>query len=406
MAEKKDLRIGELLVEAQILRPRDLYDAIKVAKLTALPVGRILVMSNYVEDREFQAAVQVQSMLRDSIISLDTATKALGLLSRNKIELDEALKQSGFLVEIAADSNKLGELLIDAELVEKLDLERALGYSRDTGLPLGRTLVTVGCISEETLATALKVQELVREGKVDREKGVKLLRLAYERRAPIEVTLQDHGLLRLPNRQSIRLGELLVGAGVISDIDLENALEYSLLNENPIGKALVSLNLIDANLLAHALKLQEMVTNRTLDPAFAASVLSKAKGSDKPLHEFVAEVVLPQEKFKLTVHFHELLRLAGLVEHSEIELCMLDRASPPSSQGALDSGRKLLDAGVIDRRIYLGSLRCYFLIATEWLDIQQGIIALSYFHNNSHESFEDVLHDLGWTVKTFKEDAH
>lgn len=405
MAEKKDLRIGELLVEAQILRPRDLFDAIKVAKLTALPVGRILVMSNYVEDREFQAAVQVQSMLRDSIVSVSIATQALSLMSRNKISIEEALKQSGFLLEDAAESNKLGELLTEADLVKKADLDRALEYSRDTGLPLGRTLVTVGSISEETLATALKVQELVRDSKVDREKGVKLLRLAYERRAPIEVTLQEHGLLRLPNRQSIRLGELLVGAGVISDVDLENALEYSLLNEDPIGRALVSLNLIDAVLLDHALKLQEMVTNRTLDPAFAASVLSKAKGSSKPLHEHVAEVIIPQEKFKLAIRFHELLRLSGLIEHSEIELCMLDRTSPPSSQGALDSGRKLLDAGVIDRRIYLGSLRCYFLIATEWLDIQQGIISLNYFFNNSHESFEDVLHDLGWTVKTFKEDA-
>src|SRR5271154_4957477 len=115
--DKSDLRIGELLIEAQILRARELSDAIKIAKVTSLPIGRILVMSSYVGEQEFQAAVKAQSLVRDGLLPLRTAILGLSRMSRNECTFEEALNDLGWAAAADARTNKLGELLLECSVI-------------------------------------------------------------------------------------------------------------------------------------------------------------------------------------------------------------------------------------------------------------------------------------------------
>src|ERR1700723_1144921 len=132
---KIDLRIGEFLVAAKILSEKDLEEAMKTARATGLPVGRVFIMAGYLTETEFQAAVQAQSLVRDSILPVDIAIQALKQLFQFSTSFDEALAAAGWNAPEDTESNKLGELLLAAEIVPQHQLESAMQTSIATGLP-------------------------------------------------------------------------------------------------------------------------------------------------------------------------------------------------------------------------------------------------------------------------------
>ncbi len=397
---KTDLRIGQLLIEAQILRARDLGDAIKIAKITGLPIGRILIMSSYVGEREFQAAVQAQSLVRDSILPFSAAIEALCLMSRSELSFEECLNEVGWARAHDATTNKLGEMLLEAEIITAEQMETAIRTSQATGLPLGRVLVSLGAITDETLTTALNAQVMVRDKKIDREQGIRGLNASHQRRLDLEVALAEKGFYRGPLKPSVRLGELLVLAQLIPAIEIMNALELGLVRLQPLGRILVESKLLNEQTLDAALQLQEMVANRTLDENYAVETLKEFAATGTPVAKLVPQLEVPEESFKVTVRLHDLLRVAGLLQHSDIELSDIHKGIRPSSADAKSSASALLNNGFIDERTYYGSLRCYFLVAIGWMNIQQGIIALNYFSHQAEMTFDEVLQELGWTLRT------
>jgi len=397
--DKSDLRIGELLIEAQILRARELSDAIKIAKITNLPIGRILVMSSFVSEDAFQSAVKAQSLVRDSILPLKTAIQALSRTSRHECTFEEALNDLGWAAAADARTNKLGELLLECSMITKEQFEKAMQTSQDTSLPLGRVLVSLACVSDESLATALNTQVLIRDGKITREQGLAGLQSAYQRRQPVELTLSEKGFYRGPNKPSIRLGELFVLAGLLNPTDVMNNLEIALTSGKPLGETLIDQELISSPLLDAALTLQEMVSNRTLNHNQAAQSLCKIAAGET-MDEVLSRIHVPEDDFKITVRFHDVLRVAGVLQHSDIELTDIESGRKPSIADALEAAAKLTQNGFIDKRTYYGALRCYFLMATGWLSIQQGIIALNYFAHKKHLTFDEIMLELDWTVQT------
>jgi hypothetical protein len=401
--EKIDLRIGELLIAAEILSDSDLQEAISSAYSASLPLGRVLIMAGFCTETEFQAALHVQSLVRDSILPLDLAVKSLNLVSLNQITFDEALKQLGWSPAEDKESNKLGELLLAANILPQEQLDTAMRTSQATGLPLGRLLVSLGVLSEEVLATALNAQILIRAGRVTRNQAISGLKACYERLAPFETALSDQGFYRGPCRPTVRLGELLVSADLISEEEVLKALEESLIQEKSVGHILIENKVMSVRMLNHALALQEMVSNETVSSKQAAIVLNTLNSTDQSLEEVLAFLEVPEDEVKATISFHDLLRIAGVIKQADLEKIPLISEAEASSEDAILTASKLIEEELLDIRIFLGSLRCYFLVLTGWLNLQQGIIALNYFqHKNC--SFDEVLHELKWTVRTYEKE--
>jgi hypothetical protein len=395
--EKVDLRIGEFLVAAKILSEKDLDEAMKTARATGLPIGRVFIMAAYVTETEFQAAVQAQSLVRDSILPVEIAIQALKHLFQFNTSFDEALAAAGWNSPDDTESNKLGELLLAAEIVPQEQLEAAMHTSLATGLPLGGLLVSLGMLSDEILASALNAQTLIRSGKVKREQAVQGLKSAFKRRKPLELT--DQGFHLGSHRPSVRLGELLVTAQLVTDSDVRASLELSLVREKSLGEMLVEQKVIALELLDSALILQEMASNETLSADQAAECLKKLSNSDQSLSEILAYLEVPAADCKTQVRFHEVLRLAGLIQQADVETLGIAFGALASSSDAFGTADLVLAHGLIDKRTCLGALRCYFLISTGWLNVQQGIIALNYFEHKQC-SLDEALHALRWAVRT------
>lgn len=385
---KADHRLGQVLIDIGMISDQDLTQALNLAREVGLPVGRVLIMSSFVTEENLQAAVQLQSLLKDSLIDQTSAKQVAAILLRTKLSLDQALEQIGWSRPGEVSTNKLGELLIEAGYVTIEQLQDALTKSRSSGVPFGRLLVLNLVLSEALLSSALNAQILIRDGKVTKEQAIQGLRAAKERQVAVELPLIERGYYRLPARHTIRLGELLVLAGLMTESDLMYAVEVGLLNKKPIGQVLVELQYITKEVLDAALNYQKSVSSGEITPLWAASRLTEiehygAAGSTRKNMD--AEAPLPP----VSVSLSQFLTLVGVVSDDDIK-----RAVEVSVENPQILGRMLLVAGCIDEATLKSALRCYSLVRERILGTEQAFIAFNY-SQQSGISVDDALQELG-----------
>jgi hypothetical protein len=397
------LRIGEILVDAGIIANDDLNESITLSRANGLPVGRVLVMSGKLSEAMFRSAVLVQSLVRDALLPYKLAVHGLSMAKRDEMNVETVLAELGFEQSADAPTNKLGELLVASEILSLELLDTAMRSSESTGLPLGRVLTALGLMSDELITTGLAAQVLVRDERLTRGEAIEGLIAARLRRQSVENMLKQQGYFRGAQPKLIRLGQLLKEAGQITDDQLWDALERSLKEKKSLGAVLLEQKLIDSKQLNLALAIQEMVANQTLDLAQAANVLNKTAKEEKSIDEVLAFLPVEPDSFKATIRFHELLRVAGVIDNAAVERLEIEKRGKPSSNDAFAIAKSILGKAILKERICYGALRCYFLIAIGFLNIQQGILALNYMQQKNC-TFDEALTDLHWTIRTFIRD--
>lgn len=407
--DTKSVKLGELLIKAGLLKSNLLKKMVRMANETALPIGRVLIMSKHISEDVLRAAVQAQAMVREHSLDEDSAIEALRLAAKQGVTLDNALEHlypgrsvhwqmpgtsiSGSARSVSS-TTRLGELLMAAGLITSEDLEDALRTRDETGLPLGRILVLTRLLSEELLAAALTAQVFLRDGKVTREQAIDGLKSARKRRVSIEVALADQGLFRPPVRQSIKLGDLLVLAELIMENDLMTALELSLVRQLPVGRIMLQTGLITPQVLEAALQLQEMVAAGTVNSLQAAQALRQIAIQRFSLPQALAELGAKEGEGKGSSRLGDILKAAGLVTEKDIK-----RAIELSTKNSALIGKMLVAAGTIDEQMLYAALRCQFLIRDGLLELDQAIIALKRCQQTG-KTLDEVIRELGWTIST------
>jgi hypothetical protein len=304
--------------------------------------------------------------------------------------MDEALKQLGWKRNENIQPNKLGELLLESGLITKETLEAALNGSLSTGLPLGRFLVLLGAISETLLSISLNAQILIRDGKVTRQRAIEGLKAA---RLRLEAPLLEGTAYKLPARHTIRLGELFVLAGVVSETDLMNALEIGLVGQKPIGRVLLDMALIDERLLNAALRLQEAVSMGQIRPLQASVVLSQVHSNGVELSEAISRLAPSKHSDSDVLSLHNFLKLVGTINETDVQ-----KAITIGVENSQIFGRMLLVAGVIDESTLQAANRCSALLRADLLTLEQSCFAFNYCQQKMI-TFDEALQDLGWTQK-------
>jgi len=145
-----------------------------------MPMGRVLTMDGRISPDIFQLALEAQSIIRDGLVPPDVGIEALSVAARDRQPIHEALKRMDRHPQAKGSTNRLGELLVDADIISIDQLNSALKASVETGLPLGGTLVTQGIIHASLLPTVLRAQEQIRDGVLPREAAIEELKAAMK----------------------------------------------------------------------------------------------------------------------------------------------------------------------------------------------------------------------------------
>lgn len=395
--KRQDKRLGDLLVEFGLVDKKDIGEALKIASEIGMPLGRVMIMSGFLTEEQLQSAVQLQSMLKDRMLEMPVATKACELMVKQGLTLKDALDKAGWAKdakEAEVKATKLGDLLLASQFVTKEQLEEALSRSFSTGLPFGRLLVLSGSLPEQLLESALNAQILIRDQRITRDQAIDGLRAAKTRQIAVEVPLMDKGLYRLPSHKTIRLGELLVLASLISEADLMYAVEMGLVNQKPIGKVLIELGLITEEILAESLKVQEAVSHGQLSPLAGAQVLRDLKSGllppkPTPPPDFMPPPP-PPKRVEPEYTLGQFLKLAGVISDQDIE-----KAVEISIQNSQILGRMLLLSGIVEESTLQAALRCLVLLKEQSIKTEQAFIAFNY-SQRSRLTIDESMSELGW----------
>lgn len=275
--------VGDLLVQAELVTLPQLADAMPVALKTGVPVGRVLIASSFLTEEHFRQALSLQSLVRDQLITEEVATAALKLIAKDGLSLNAAMQKLGIDSEYFNAANRLGELLLSAAAIDQSALETGLSVSYTTGLQLARVLALRGFVKERVAFVALIAQALLRDHKLSRVQAIDCIKQTMSA-SQNGGKPGDSGLissaLTARRVRPIRLGELLLLSGMVSQKALLSALDKGVSEEVPLGRMLIRLNLLTDVELNQALILQEMVTNGTIAPQDASQVLTKVKEAD------------------------------------------------------------------------------------------------------------------------------
>jgi tetratricopeptide (TPR) repeat protein len=290
-----ELPIGEILVRAGLVNQSQMDEAVKEAGTRARLLGKTLVSRGVISQENLRAALEAQSLLRDGVIDSFKAFKALSVAAAGGLTFDQALVQmtpkNGPKKLPAERTSKLGELLLAAGVLNEKVLEKAQKKGMATGEPLGVVLVSEGILSESFLDAALELQVRVRDGMFSREQAIFALKQDPRKLlAMIAPHMMADEAEAKKAKAAIRLGELLVRAGIISNAEVNQALELSLAHGHQIGEMLVARGFITRPLLDATLSLQQMTTQAHLTTGEATACLIKVFTTDRTVTECILEL--------------------------------------------------------------------------------------------------------------------
>jgi hypothetical protein len=374
------LLLGELLTRSGAVKQTDAFGALIKAKLRGSPVGQILLDEGLISEEVLKSAVELQSLFRDGLITRDQSVKVLKIVVDERSTLRDAIQQLDIDSGSEKNRNRLGDLLVDAEVISRKQLEHYLLTCEPSGLLLGQFLVKVGAISNGLLKAALTIQGLVRDWKMTRPGGLSALKAASERQA-------RNSFFAPQSRQTIHLGELLIAARLISKGDLVCAVETSLIKRKKLGEVLVESSLLSDDQVDKALHLQNLVATGTLTESQAIKQLANREFPE----ESIVRLADADENDPSPVHmdFHEFVRL---VEPQ--------RVTDPVTDEELDhqeSVRVLIACGTLSQSLLRDCQRVYALLCEDLLCLSKAL-ALLNLARSTGRPVTSCLEDSGWVI--------
>jgi hypothetical protein len=396
--ERKQIRIGELLMMAGIVASDYIKNALQNFEQRGLPIGKVLVMSGYLTEPQLRTALEVQSLVNDGLLPLDVAINVLQIAHNDRVALPDAFQNSGFVQPEDQQTNKLGQLLVGAGIVNTKELDEALQTNIRTGLPLGHIFCFRGAVSQSLIWTALLCQLMIRKGMVSRDMALYALKTAREREVELEKIAVNSGFQRIPMKPTPKLGELLSLAYIVSEHHLNESLQRTLIARKFLGEILVEQRHVPQVIIDAAIEMQEMMDNGTLSAPLASEALMLMRANEASLMVSVAEVGAYKPRANKAVVLMELLSSSGAITLTSVppEVQECTRVNYNQARQAV---RLLQESEMVPNQTLYNALRCVYLLDEQFLDFQKAIMAIDHA-SRRNISIDNALVELGWTMRT------
>lgn len=385
-----------LLIGASIISQQKLVEAMNTAKNLNVPLARAVLMLNLVGESTLKIVLEADELVRSKAATVDLALKALRLARQNNMTMEDAI---GVITSVhkktqtvQSITNPLTELLMSAELITNEQLGRAIIQAKDTGMQMGRIMVLNRDLSGWMMNAALTTQLLVRDGKITKDQAVQALLIVGRRRVSAEQALFELGYYSEKSGQTVRIGELVLMAGFLSEGDMLECMEIELIKEKQFGQILLEQGLVTHDLLEAAIVLQDMVSNNTLRAFQAAEALKQVKAKQIMVYQAVAELYPMTQAEPKDFLPSQLLVNAGLISQSDIE-----KVVDVSEQSSIKVGKKVLATGAISESLLYTALRTCSLHKQGFISAEQATQALRKCHQES-VNLDETLAKMGWIV--------
>ena len=388
--------LGELFYKAGLINIAQLCQTLCVAHKNNLPVGRVLTMIGVTKHKTIEDALKLQNLVRQNVLAYDLAITALRQVASSKSTLANVLQELGWQGDSNRDEGNLGSLLVEAGILTQKSIEDSQGLSRHIGLPIARVLVLQGLVTPSLLGTALSAQSLIRSGRAHRSQAIKALSSANS--LPLSGKT-NCDIAQITSRAPyIRLDELLLLAGLLSDRDVRNFKKLEGRDcAKTLGEEIVESGMFSSSLIAAAVRLQTMMAKHQVTPDRAARALKLVFSKNISLTKALKEISREGDPYDGSITLYHLLRLSGLVTAYDIR--RLGHLPAHAEAGTDTLEERLIKTGIVNRSALDASKRCLLLTQEGFLTAEQAMIVLHHW-SWTGEGLTRVLEKLQWADGT------
>lgn len=205
---RNSVRIGELLFEAQLVDDNRLLESLQVSLATASPAGYSLVQICGLHPGYVSAAVELQEMLDNELLTSVLAQDTLIRMEGFSLSFVRALGEASVSRHINNLAGNVLELLIlskqfttpIADLPEEVRERLELNYNQ--AIDVGRLLLSQNIVAELPLYNAMRLVYLVEEELITKEQALTVMTAACEKSV-----IADEALYLLGLKKRTRLRE-------------------------------------------------------------------------------------------------------------------------------------------------------------------------------------------------------
>lgn len=322
---------------------------------TNLPVGRVLVMCRRLSEEELTTCLEAAQSVA---AGTTTFTRAVIIL---KLKL--AAAQIDSIQRLPGRTDNLSNLCL---------LMLAGGAVSLTELNRQKTHIYINgrILHENRILTINQWQEGIELLRKLKWKSSSLADFIAEENSNSGLiareTLDARRQAREERRRELRLGELLLGAGLIDQITMLEMLEYAVEHEVLLGQTLISNQILSARLLQAGLVLQKFIETGTLSKEQAISVLEELADSDETIGQITRRFVTFKQELM------HLLVIADLVSQADAARACANLLSPPLSFFNL-----LIEQEISNAQILKSAIKCLMLIKQGYLTETAAIETLN-----------------------------
>lgn len=393
MTENKHYRLGDLLLAAEILTSEYIKDALAIYESQGLPLGKVLVASGYLNDSQLKSALDLQYMVNDQLLEFDKAKDVMVLCHSQNLSVSEAFIKAKIVKPEENETNKLGQLLISAEIIESEELEDCLKANENTSLPLGHIICHRGLISQPLINRTLAVQNLIRTNKLMRDIGISSLKWANQRELELQELESNKGYIKKPLKATPKLGDFLAECRLLSETQINEILVTSVTQNKTFGAVLAENSNFSKNTIESIVEIQEMIDRKTVSKVEAIEALPGlikfGYSSIRAISESEAYKMLPNQAPPLI----DLLKASGVLKVEQIPSEIQESLTVNYNQ-VRQVVQKLIKLELISESILFSALRLVNLVQTSKVSYEKAIVALE-FSNRSGKDIEYTLYMTG-----------
>lgn len=173
---------------------------------------------------------------------------------------------------------RVGDMLVTARVVSSADITEAIQVSKRLNVPIGRVLITSGCVTEKLLHSALDLQSLMREGEIPLDAALKALSRIDKNGCSVKEALEHLNHRPKYGKGANNLADLLVDSNLVSQEQIDEALKTSFEYGTPLGSTLVFQGALSPSFFPSISAIQEKVSNGELSNEEAIEKLKEAFG--------------------------------------------------------------------------------------------------------------------------------
>ena len=228
---------------------------------------------------------------------------------------------------------RLGDLLLAADILKTDYIKEALSAYESQGLPLGKVLVVSGYLSDDELKSTLDLQYMVNDQLLEFDKAVEVLKLCCSEGLTISEAFHKARIVKPEEKETNKLGSILVDAGVIDDEILEDCLVANESTSLPLGHIISHRGKASQAIIDRALCVQNLARTGKLVRKVGIESLKWALSRENDLLKLDANKGYVKKPFKTTPKTGELFSELNILSESQINELLVNSISQNKTFG-------------------------------------------------------------------------